>query len=404
MYLKKIELSGFKSFARAIALEFPRDITAVVGPNGSGKSNIKEAVQWVMGEQSMKSLRGKKGEDLIWNGSPARAGGPQTPRMGKASVVLHFDNSDGAFPIGFDEVRIERKIYRDGLNEYSINRSQVRLKDVVELIARIGLGETKHNIVGQGEVDRILLSNPKERKAMIEEALGLRVYQLKKNETLRKLEHTDANISQGEALVREIAPHLKFLKIQAEKAEKREEVANELQEFQKIYFVRESSELERERAAVEKESAPLKVRLEDVRDKIGALEGEIGVQEQKLRDAMSSSENRELHDFEKRRRECERELGRLEGKLEVERERANTPKIRAVNMPLVEGKIRAFAEAVKSVISGLSDLESARTRLGALLLDIERTLEEIREGISEGLADGGENSTLREVEGKIGRA
>jgi len=299
MYLKKLELSGFKSFARAIALEFPKNITAVVGPNGSGKSNIKEAVQWVMGEQSMKSLRGKKGEDLIWNGSP------QTPRVGKASVVLHFDNSDGAFPIGFDEVRIERKIYRDGLNEYSINRSQVRLKDVVELIARIGLGETKHNIVGQGEVDRILLSNPKERKAMIEEALGLRVYQLKKNETLRKLEHTDANISQGEALVREIAPHLKFLKIQAEKAERREEVATELREFQKIYFVRESSELERERAAVEKESAPLKARLGDVRDAIGALEGEIGIQEQKLKDAMSSSENRELHDLEKRRRERE---------------------------------------------------------------------------------------------------
>src|SRR3989338_1103972 len=395
MYLKKLELSGFKSFARAIALEFPKNITAVVGPNGSGKSNIKEAVQWVMGEQSMKSLRGKKGEDLIWNGSP------QTPRVGKASVVLHFDNSDGAFPIGSDEVRIERKIYRDGLNEYSINRSQVRLKDVVELIARIGLGETKHNIVGQGEVDRILLSNPKERKAMIEEALGLRVYQLKKNETLRKLEHTDANISQGEALVREIAPHLKFLKIQAEKAEKREEVANELQEFQKIYFVRESSELERERAAVEKESAPLKVRLEDVRDKIGALEGEIGVQEQKLRDAMSSSENRELHDFEKRRRECERELGRLEGKLEVERERANTPKIHAVNMPFVEGRIRAFAEAVKSVISGLSDFESAQTRLKALLLDIERTLGEIREGISEEEADHKENSALRGIEESI---
>ncbi len=395
MYLKKLELSGFKSFARAIALEFPRNITAVVGPNGSGKSNIKEAVQWVMGEQSMKSLRGKKGEDLIWNGSP------KTPRMGKASVALHFDNSDGAFPIEFREVVIERKIYRDGLNEYSINRSQVRLKDVVELIARIGLGETKHNIVGQGEVDRILLSNPKERKAMIEEALGLRVYQLKKNEALRKLEHTDANIMQGEALVREIAPHLKFLKIQAEKAQKREEVATELREFQKIYFVRELSELEKERAAIEKESAPFKARLEDVRDAIGALEGEIGIQEQKLKDAMGSSENRELHDLEKRRRECERELGRLEGKLEVERERANTPKVRAVNMPFVEGRIRAFAEAVKSVISGLSDLESAQMRLKALLLDIERTLGEIREGISEEETDHKENSALRGIEESI---
>src|SRR3989344_1657892 len=151
MYLKKLEISGFKSFAKATILEFPSKITAIVGPNGSGKSNIKEAIQWVLGEQSMKSLRGKRGEDLIWNGSP------QVPRMGKASVTLIFDNADKKIPLDFDEVVIGRKIFRDGLNEYYINNSQVRLKDVVELMARVGLGESKHNIIGQGEVDRVIL-------------------------------------------------------------------------------------------------------------------------------------------------------------------------------------------------------------------------------------------------------
>src|SRR3989344_930861 len=203
MYLKKLELSGFKSFAKATTLEFPHTITAIVGPNGSGKSNIAEAVRWVLGEQSMKALRSKKGEELIWNGSEKMS------RMGKASVTLLFDNKDGRIPLEFDEVSVMRKIFRDGLNEYYLNNSQVRLKDVVLLIARIGLGETKHNIIGQGEVDRILMSTARERREMLEEALGLRVYQLKKNEALRKLEATENNMRQVEVLAREIAPHLK---------------------------------------------------------------------------------------------------------------------------------------------------------------------------------------------------
>lgn len=395
MYLKKLELSGFKSFARHTVLEFPSNITAVVGPNGSGKSNIKEAIQWVMGEQSMKSLRGKKGEDLIWNGSP------QMPRMGKGSVLLHFDNTDQSMPIEFQEVSVERKIFRDGLNEYSINRSHVRLKDVVELMARIGLGETKHNIVGQGEVDRILLSNPRERKAMLEEALGLRVYQLKKNETLRKLEHTDQNMQQVEALLKEIAPHLKFLKVQAEKAERRVDVERELREFQKIYFVRESEEIGREKEAIEKEADPIKRNLEKTRLNIRALEKDIEKEEVRLRETMASSEDKELNDLEKRRRELERELGRLEGKLEVERERASAPRIRAVNMPLVEGKIRAFGEAIKSLISRGGDVESLKERLSTLLLDIEKLLAEIREGVSEEEAKGEESPILQEIEETI---
>src|SRR3989338_9549365 len=181
MRLARLEISGFKSFARSTTLEFTVPISAIVGPNGSGKSNVAEAIRWVMGEQSMKSLRGKRGEDLIFNGSDKAA------KLGKASVSLVFDNKDGKIPLDFPEVRISRKIFRDGTNEYLLNDSNVRLKDIVELIARMGLGETKHNIIGQGEVDRWLLSSSRDRKEILEEALGLKVYQLKKVESERKL-------------------------------------------------------------------------------------------------------------------------------------------------------------------------------------------------------------------------
>src|SRR3989338_1005961 len=257
--LTSLELSGFKSFAEPTTLAFPSRITAIVGPNGSGKSNMAEAIRWVLGEQSMKALRGKKGEDLIWNGSPhsASSGHAGVPRMGKASVTLRFDNADGKIALDFDEVAVSRKIFRDGMNEYFLNDSHVRLKDIVELIARLGLGETKHNIIGQGEVDRMLLSSPLERRDMLEEALGLRVYQLKKNETERKLNATEENLRQAELLLREIKPHLTFLRSQAKKADMRGAVEAELRMFERIYFVREEEDIRKEKEDIGRRLEPL---------------------------------------------------------------------------------------------------------------------------------------------------
>src|SRR3989344_8581220 len=174
----------------------------------------------------MKSLRGKRGEDLIFNGSDKAA------KLGKASVSLVFDNKDGKISLDFPEVRISRKIFRDGTNEYLLNDSNVRLKDIVELIARMGLGETKHNIIGQGEVDRWLLSSSRDRKEILEEALGLKVYQLKKSEAERKLASTEENMREVEAVLREVVPHLRFLKHQAEKAETRHELEKELKHLE----------------------------------------------------------------------------------------------------------------------------------------------------------------------------
>ena len=178
MHLKALTINGFKSFAKKGDLSFTTPITAIVGPNGSGKSNVAEAFRFVLGEQSIKSLRGKKGEDLIFNGSES------VSRSNRASVSIVLQNAEQGgkrvFPLDFDEITIERVVHRDGTNEYSINGGKTRLKDVQELLAAANIGPTGHHIISQGEADRILSASAKERRELIEDALGLKVYQFKK--------------------------------------------------------------------------------------------------------------------------------------------------------------------------------------------------------------------------------
>jgi chromosome segregation protein len=181
MRLKSIELSGFKSFAKKTPLEFGTAITAVVGPNGSGKSNVAEAFRFCLGEQSMKSMRGRRGEDLIWNGSA------NSPRAGRAGVKLVFDNSDRSLDLDFDEVIIERVVHRGGENEYLLNGSAVRLRDIAALLAQANIGASGHHIISQGEADRILSTSSRERREMLEDALGLTAYLYKREEAQNKL-------------------------------------------------------------------------------------------------------------------------------------------------------------------------------------------------------------------------
>ncbi|MBP6924711.1 MAG: AAA family ATPase, partial [Candidatus Pacebacteria bacterium] len=235
MYLKELTINGFKSFAKKSDFEFSVPITAIVGPNGSGKSNVAESFRFVLGEQSVKSMRGKKGEDLIWGGSEKVA------RGNRASVELTFDNKHRTFTLDFDEIKIERIVHRDGANEYKLNGSQVRLKDIHELLANANIGSTGHHIISQGEADRILSAGAKERREMIEDALGLKVFQIKKQETNRKLEKTEENIEQVHSLRREAAPHLKYLKKQVEKAERSLEVQAELKQSYAEYLKREDT-------------------------------------------------------------------------------------------------------------------------------------------------------------------
>src|SRR3989338_1800607 len=175
-------------------------------------------------------MRGKRGEDLIWNGAASE------PRSNRASVKVIFDNTDKIFDIDFSEVVIERVVHRDGLNEYLINNSTVRLKDILELLARAHIGASGHHIISQGEADKILTASPKDRKGMVEDALGLKLYQYKRLESDRKLKKTFENIAQVEALRKEIAPHLKFLGKQVEKIEKTESMRLELITLAQEYF------------------------------------------------------------------------------------------------------------------------------------------------------------------------
>ena len=247
MYLKRLELGGFKSFARKSELVFTTPISAIVGPNGSGKSNTAEAFRFVLGEQSIKSLRGKKGEDLIWGGSE------QVARSGRASVKVVFDNAPASrgqagskklFDVDFDEVSIERAVHRDGVNQYAINGSQVRLRDVAELLAGAGIGSSGHHIISQGEADRMLATSPRERREMIEDALGLRVFHYKINESERKLARTKENIERVQSLRKEIAPHITFLKRQVEKIEKTRSLREALKDRYREYLKREACYLE----------------------------------------------------------------------------------------------------------------------------------------------------------------
>lgn len=262
MYLKELSINGFKSFAKKGELEFSAPITAIVGPNGSGKSNVAESFRFVLGEQSVKAMRGKKGEDLIWGGSE------QVSKGNRASVEVIFDNAARTFELDFDEIKIERVVHRDGQNEYKINGSAVRLKDVHELLASANIGSTGHHIISQGEADRVLTAGPKERREMIEDALGLKIYQLKKNESERKLQKTLDNIAQVESLRREAAPHLRYLKKQVERAERSIEVKKQLTASYTEYLKREDLYIAHHFDRLTEGVREPKERLEEVNEKL----------------------------------------------------------------------------------------------------------------------------------------
>ena len=239
--LKRLEIAGFKSFAKKTVLDFSTATTAVVGPNGSGKSNIAEAFRFALGEQSMKSMRGKRSEDLIFNGSHS------APRANRAAVAIVFDNARRQFKIDFDEVSIERAVFRDGTSEYSINGSKARLRDIEELLASANIGDTGHHIISQGEADRILAASPRDRRSLLEDALGLKLFEFKKQEAEKKLIKTEENIAQVNSLRRELAPHLRFLEKQVEKLERAEELRNELVTQAQTYFAIEDAYLAKEK-------------------------------------------------------------------------------------------------------------------------------------------------------------
>lgn len=244
MHLRRLELQGFKTVASKTALEFRaetangrggmrRGLTGIVGPNGSGKSNIADAIRWVMGEQSMKLLRGKKSEDVIFSGSDKKA------RSGFAEVSLFLENDGAAAADGNDlpqEVVITRRLYRDGKSEYEVNRQAARHGDVVLLLAQCGIGQRTYSVIGQGMIDAILIASPADRKEFFDEASGLRPFQLKRTQAMNKLEGTAQNLSQADALLREIGPRLTSLERQMKRLQERAGLEDELTELERTYY------------------------------------------------------------------------------------------------------------------------------------------------------------------------
>ncbi len=331
MRLKKLELTGFKSFAKHTVLELPAAISAIVGPNGSGKSNVVEGIQWTLGEQALKTLRGKKSEDFIFNGSTA------VPRLGKASVTLFFDPEEKSREFGYDEVIITRRVYRDGVNEYLINNSQVRLKDVIELLSKFGLGTSSHHIISQGESDRILSAPSKERREMLEDALGLKIYQLKRQEAERKLKRTENNNNQVESLRKEIQPHLKFLKKQAEKVEKALTLREKLKELAREYFSKEQNFLDKESGRLAAANDKPRSELGELENKIEKLKTEFdGEEKAPVAPGEFAEMEKDLEEARLKRFAFERDLGRCEGMIELQETRQKEAGKEAIERTLVE--------------------------------------------------------------------
>ena len=252
MYLKRLELQGFKSFADKTVLEFMPGITTVIGPNGSGKSNIADAIRWVLGEQSMKELRGGKSMDIIFAGTQTRKS------LGFAEVSLVFDNTDGKLPIEYQEVIVTRKLYRSGETGYYINKVQCRLKDILELFMDTGIGKDGYSIIGQGKIDEILSNKSEDRRNVFEEAAGIVKFKTRKQESEKKLEHTKLNILRINDILTEIEANLEPLKLQADKAKKFIDMKADLKNIEVGLFIHNIEKYKEELVKIEEDTEIMK--------------------------------------------------------------------------------------------------------------------------------------------------
>jgi len=376
MYLKKLEISGFKSFANKTTLDFSvshegvRGITAVVGPNGSGKSNIADSLRWVMGEQSMKNLRGKKSEDIIFAGSGKKA------RLGSAQVTLYFDNADKKIPLEFDEVSITRKIFRSGEGEYLINGSRVRLQDVVDTLAKAGIGKESYSIINQGMADAVLNAAPLDRRSIIEEAAGVKQYQIKKERSLRKLESTRDNLDKAKSLAEEIKPHLKMLKRQSEKAAQASGVSAELKEKQiKLYtYLWNNFQLEKNKFNSAKDE--MGVKMMNMQREVDKLADELN------KESKEDKVNTQLAELEKQKSDKRNKLNQLDRDLIVTEGRIEIEKEKQKNMEMIEEiKVQSIPVDLHYIRAGIEDIRAQQEKLIAQIESAESMddLQDIKE-------------------------
>lgn len=401
MRLKHLEINGFKSFAKKTTLEFEHSITGIVGPNGSGKSNVVEAFRFVLGEQSMKSMRGKAGTDLVFKGSKALSQGS------RASVSIYLDNKDKIFKVAneqgelvnlnFDIISISREVHTDGLNKYLLNNSEVRLKDINNLLASVHIGASGHHIISQGEADRILNASTRDRREMIEEALGLKIFQYKIKETERKLERTKENIKEVGLLRRENAPHLNFLKKQVEKFELAKGMRIELLALYKEYFNKESHYLKEESKILKDEKNKLTKDLEHVEHNLQNTKIEEDNTENPLRKNISVLENK-IYEIRRLKNELERKLGRIEALIEIEEKKSKEEKN---TVSLSQEELRAVLGDLNKEIDvalGKEDLKEVKI----ILFNIKEIINKFgKRGEGKPLPDFSALNELKNSQGKV---
>ena len=351
MYLKSLEIQGFKSFPDKISLTFDKGLTAVVGPNGSGKSNIGDSVRWVLGEQSTKTLRGNKMEDVIFSGTVARK------PMGFAAVTINIDNSDHTIEDMDDEISVTRKLYRSGESEYLINGKSCRLKDINELFMDTGLGRDGYSIIGQGRIAEIVGAKSNERRDIFEEAAGISKFRYKKQEAERKLTAAQENLLRLTDILTELESRVEPLKAQAEKAERFVKLANERKQLEISVWI---------------------TRLDELKAKLEALEEKILVSNneyENLENDIASQEER-LQQGYRRMQESTMKSDELSRKMLEEEQDSSRKK---ADIAVLENDIKHCEEAIHSAKRSITDADETRRELNLQKRDIEKKIAALNE-------------------------
>lgn len=389
MRITKLEMQGFKSFAKKTELQFGSGVTAVIGPNGSGKSNISDAVRWVLGEQSARALRGAKMEDVIFNGTQKRR------PLGMAEVTLSFDNSDHALPVDYAEVGVTRRVYRNGESEYAINDKTCRLKDVLELFRDTGIGRDGYSIISQGKVDEILSNKSADRRSALEEAAGVMRYRVRRTEAERKLENTEKNMERIGDILHELESRIGPLQEQREKALQYQEAREELRRLEVNLFLHETeknrtkiaelqtalTDLNEKLSGVESEDRILQEAGHELEDRIRALDEKLDEGQNHLLELLSNVEGMQGEEKLKAARQetLEKERGRLLTEAEAQAREASERQLTLDSMGSLSNEER---EALERQIGEMNDALSA---LQTTCEQAEAALEEKKNRIMEEL-------------------
>lgn len=341
MYLKRLELKGFKSFADRTILDFNNGVACVVGPNGSGKSNITDAVRWVLGEQKVKTLRGAKMEDIIFSGTTHRSA------LGMAEVSLHFDNSSHFFPVDYSEVIVTRRIYKSGESEYLLNNTVCRLKDVRELFMDTGIGTDGYSIIGQGKIESILSGSGDDRRQVFEEAAGIVKYKAKKKEAVRKLENTELNLVRVEDIAGELKHRIEPLKKESEKAKEYLGLSEELKDIEINLFLAEIDKFDGKLAKTQGEYAEQL----QIHDNCKKAYDDAHEQVKQLEETLFDFENKQDH-YNESYRNLSEAFAKTDGEIKVIEERIRSYNNDLTRLEAEASGAKAMAQTQKTQLEG----------------------------------------------------